>query len=168
MLWAARRSKDPSTQVGACIIDAHSGGLFLGYNGFPAGWPDTELQWEAKTPEVNDSLGRMFYLTKYDLVIHAEVNAVRKALMAGVRMTDAVLVCTHLPCPQCFKDVVLANGIKRVVYRDSHWASQKPRDVWAVEHMAMEGGVTLENMKSYFQRRDAAMQKVFERIYGGK
>lgn len=182
-LWADARSKDPSTQVGACIVDPQSGGLFLGYNGLPSGWPDTEEQWNAKdggaAGTVVGTAGTPIgythgscAVTKYDLVIHAEVNAVRKALIAGVRLPYTTLVCTHIPCPQCFKDVVLANGIKRVAYMHDSWASRTPRDNWVVRELAKQGGVklikegvvqvALDAPDGYFQARNEKLDALLD------
>lgn len=142
-LWATVRSKDPSTKVGACIVDSRTGGLFLGYNGFPAGVPDLEAVWQQREP-------REGLLTKYDLVVHAEVNATRKALMAGVELSKAVLVTTVLPCPHCMKDVVLANAIKCVIYDAPEFKGQTARDRWVVTELARLAGVKL--LKTTSQR----------------
>lgn len=107
--WASNRSKDPSTKVGAGIYDPENGGLFLGYNGFPKGWPDSKEYWETDT--------------KYSLVIHAEVNAVSKALRSGVDIGNCWLVCTHLPCRVCMKDVIAMHRPQRVIYSSDQYRS---------------------------------------------
>lgn len=99
--WAQMRSKDPNTKVGACVYDHATGGLFLGYNGFPPGFPDTEENWQR--PQ------------KYRYVVHAETNAIRKALQAKVDMTRTTLYITHLPCMRCTIDNILSNNIPEVV-----------------------------------------------------
>jgi deoxycytidylate deaminase len=68
-LWAEARSKDPSTKVGACIVDAKSGGLFLGYNGFPPGIPDDASVWNLRTDMSEDRVRPVegFELTKVRL-----------------------------------------------------------------------------------------------------
>jgi len=148
-LWAESRSKDPSTKVGAAIYDAATGSVHLGYNGFPPGVEEDESLWNNRTGEVDDKLGHMFYLTKYDLVIHAEVNAARKALLAGVNMgsINTALICTHIPCPQCFKDVVLANGINTVLYAEDTYASRSPRDKWLMEQLIHLGRVDVAKLE---------------------
>jgi dCMP deaminase len=139
--WAQSRSKDPSTKVGACVYDPTTGGVFLGYNGFPPNVPERE-EWWTNREEVAGKL------CKYDLVVHAEVNAVRKALVAGVKLATAVLYCTHLPCPRCMRDVICANGIKSVHYKIDEYASLTPRARWVVHQLAEMGGVTLSKMES--------------------
>lgn len=151
-LWADMRSKDPSTKVGAAIYDGATGGLSLGYNGFPAGMPEDSDWWNTRIGTVcnePEDMTEVYQLTKYDLVIHAEVNAARKALMAGVNLRDAssILVCTHIPCPQCFKDVVLANRMQTVLYATDNYASRSPRDGWLLKQLADLGGVNLVKME---------------------
>jgi deoxycytidylate deaminase len=103
------RSKDPSTKVGACIYDNETGGLFLGYNGFPKGIPDKIEVWNSRERKNGNP-------SKYDLVIHAEVNAEHKAKISGVDFKNATLITTHITCKDCFKNVVLKNGIREVVF----------------------------------------------------
>ena len=67
-LLAAKRSKDPSTQVGACIVDQNNVILTTGYNGFPKGCSDDEFPWD-----------REGEVTKYPYVVHAELNAILNA-----------------------------------------------------------------------------------------
>lgn len=153
LMWASSRSKDPSTKVGACIYDKRSGGLFMGYNGFPAGVPDEEEIWKARSADPNKAL----MLTKYDLVIHAEVNAVRKALVAGVDMASATLFTTHIPCTDCMKNVVLANDIKLVIYQHVGYQSRTSRDNFVVTELARLGGVQVEQLPEYFAARNAAL-----------
>lgn len=127
--WATMRSKDPSSKVGAAIYDPCSGGLFMGYNGFPSGIPDSEVWWESRNQKKHA-------MCKYDLVIHAEVNAVNKALKAGVNLSECELYCTHLPCPSCMKDVILLNKIKTVYFTTDQYKSLTPRAMWVVRQLA--------------------------------
>jgi len=101
-LWAEMRSKDPRTKVGAAIYDPENGGLFLGYNGFAKGLPDEAYMWESPL--------------KYDYVIHAEMNALIKALLSGADIKTCWLVCTHLPCEKCIRDVVAVHKPCRLLY----------------------------------------------------
>ena len=66
-LLAARRSKDPSTQVGACIVSRDNIILSTGYNGFPSGCSDDEYPWAREGADGE---------TKYPYVVHAELNAI--------------------------------------------------------------------------------------------
>jgi dCMP deaminase len=116
--WATNRSKDPSTKVGAAIYDLSTGSMFLGYNGFPSGVRDDEDLWQKRHPT-----------SKYDVVVHAEQNAARKALRAGSDPGQWILVCTHYPCATCWRDVIAANGVRNVCYHHGAYPSQQQRDL---------------------------------------
>ena len=107
-LWASLRSKDPSTKVAAAIYHKPSGGLFLGYNGFPAGFPDYKHLWDNRDPSDINS--------KYNFVVHAEMNAVKKAMGALGDLRDCVLFCTHQPCSRCMKEAIASTGLREVFY----------------------------------------------------
>lgn len=137
--WAAMRSKDPSSKVGAAIYDTKSGGLFMGYNGFPRDVADNADWWESRDTESHS-------FCKYDLVIHAEVNAVNKALKAGVDLSHSELYCTHMPCPTCMKDVVILNQIPTVYYVTDEYRSMTPRNLWVVGRLAAETRTKIINI----------------------
>jgi dCMP deaminase len=101
----AQRSKDPNTQVGACIVDAEQKIIGLGYNGFPRGCSDDALPWARsnKNPLHN----------KYLYVCHAEVNAILNKGSANVK--GATLYVALFPCQNCAKMIIQA-GIREVVY----------------------------------------------------
>lgn len=90
-------SKDPSTKVGAVIVDDKFRILSVGYNGFPRGVEDTEER-------LNDRP------TKYSLVVHAELNAI---LNATASIGGASLYVTHFPCNECAK-AIIQSGIKNI------------------------------------------------------
>ena len=113
---AASRSKDPNTQVGAVVFHPKSGGMFPGYNGFPPGFPDLKEIWDNRDPKSPDC--------KYNFVVHAEVNAVRKAMMAIGDLSDCIMVVTHFPCHNCMKDAIAMSGIKTVVYESDYPANE--------------------------------------------
>ena len=100
---SAMRSKDPSTQVGACIVGDDNRILSIGYNGAPNGFHDDEFPWE-RTGEFLD--------TKYPYVVHAEPNAI---LNATSDLTNATLYVTLFPCNECAK-LIIQSGIKEVIY----------------------------------------------------
>ena len=79
-LLSAKRSKDPSTQVGACIVNKFNKIVGIGYNGFPIGCSDDELPWQREANEINK--------TKYPYVVHAEANAILNSTkdLHGARM----------------------------------------------------------------------------------
>ena len=75
-LLSAQRSKDPNTQVGACVANDQNKIVGVGYNGFPRGCSDDELPWER---------AGSFLDTKYPYVCHAELNAVLNAISTDLR-----------------------------------------------------------------------------------
>jgi dCMP deaminase len=95
-------SKDPSSKIGAVIVNDDRRILATGYNGFPKGIEDTDER-------LNDRE------QKYPRIVHAEMNALMAALHSGVSVKDATIYVYGLPiCPECTKSIIQA-GIKRVV-----------------------------------------------------
>lgn len=101
---SAMRSKDPNTQVGACIVNEENRIVGIGYNGFPAGCSDEELPW-GREGEYLD--------TKYPYVCHAEMNAILNSDFG--RMNNCRMYVSLFPCNECAKMIIQA-GIKQVVY----------------------------------------------------
>jgi len=101
----AKRSKDPNTQVGACLVNPQKRIVGLGYNGFPRGGSDDALPWARHADN------RLH--TKYPYVCHAEVNAVLNKCSASLQ--DAILYVAMFPCNECAK-VIIQSGIQEVVY----------------------------------------------------
>ena len=107
-LLAAKRSKDPNTQVGACIVDENNVILTTGYNGFPIGCSDDEFPWD-----------REGEITKYPYVVHAELNAILNA--SGKSLKGARIYVALFPCNECAK-AIIQSGIKEVVYLSDKYA----------------------------------------------
>ncbi|HMA99547.1 MAG TPA: dCMP deaminase family protein [Spirochaetota bacterium] len=103
-LLSAQRSKDPGTQVGACIVNQQKKIVGVGYNGFPTGCSDDELPWAREGD---------FSATKYPYVCHAELNAILNSI--GRNLTGCIIYTALFPCNECAKAVIQA-GIKEVVY----------------------------------------------------
>ena len=132
-LLAAQRSKDPSTQVGACIVDETNRILSTGYNGFPHGCSDDEFPWNR-----DESLGE----TKYQFVVHAELNAILNA--RGKSLADSKLYVGLFPCNECAKAIIQA-GVSEVVY-----LSDKYKDTpstMASRRMLEAAGIKLSQLK---------------------
>jgi dCMP deaminase len=102
-MLSALRSKDPSTKVGACIVNQNKRIVGIGYNGLPCGCSDDEFPWERTGG---------FLDTKYAYVVHAEPNAI---LNATSDLTGATLYVTLFPCNECAK-LIIQSGIKEIVY----------------------------------------------------
>ena len=101
-MLAARRSKDPNTQVGACIVSPDNIIISTGYNGMPKGCSDDEFPW--------DRTGEQ---TKYPYVVHAELNAILNA--NGRDLRGSKLYVALFPCNECAK-AIIQSGVKEVVY----------------------------------------------------
>lgn len=121
--FAQLRSKDPNTKVGACAHDPKTGGLYLGYNGFNEGMPDLEALWRAREIPTFLAYTSGYTLapsgiqaTKYEFVVHAEANAIRKAMMGVGTLERCTLYVTHYPCHRCMKDFIIPSGIRQVVF----------------------------------------------------
>jgi dCMP deaminase len=103
-LLSAQRSKDPSTQVGACIVNPKNKIVGVGYNGLPTGCDDDLFPW-AREGELLE--------TKYPYVCHAELNAVINKISAD--LYDCRLYVALFPCNECAK-VIIQAGIREVIY----------------------------------------------------
>lgn len=103
-ILAGMRSKDPSTQVGACIVDNENKILSQGYNGLPRGCSDDEFPWDREGEMLN---------TKYPYVVHAELNAILNS--RGTSLVGSKIYVALFPCNECAK-AIIQSGIKEVVY----------------------------------------------------
>lgn len=129
------RSKDPSTQVGACIVSSDNRILSIGYNGAPNGFEDKFFPWDREGEFLN---------TKYPFVCHAELNAIANFRGNKKDLLGAKLYVTLFPCNECTK-LVIQSGIKEVVY-----LSDKYKDtdgVKASKIMLKECGVKTTEFK---------------------
>ena len=134
-LLSAMRSKDPNTQVGACIVNDDNRIVSVGYNGFPRGCSDEDFPWERRADNQND--------TKYPFVCHAELNAILNSNGIGVK--GSRIYVALFPCNECAKAIIQA-GIKEIVY-----ISDKYRDTdanLASKRMLAAAGVKLTEFKS--------------------
>ncbi|XP_018047113.1 PREDICTED: deoxycytidylate deaminase [Atta colombica] len=108
---SAKRSKDPCTQVGACIVNNDKRIVGIGYNGMPTGCNDDEFPWKRGPHTSLES--------KYLYVCHAEVNAVLNKNSSNVK--DCTIYVALFPCNQCAK-VIIQSGIKTVIYMSDKYA----------------------------------------------
>lgn len=134
-LLASMRSKDPSTQVGACIVSDENKIMSVGYNGFPRGCNDDEFPWERTADKAND--------TKYPYVCHAELNAILNA--GGQNLRGARIFVALFPCNECAK-AIIQSGIKEVVYISDKYGDTPPTQ--ASKRMFRAAGVKLTHFQS--------------------
>ena len=106
---SAQRSKDPNSQVGACIVSQDNKILSIGYNGFPVGCSDDEISWEREGDFID---------TKYPYVCHAELNAILN--YTGATLKGSKIYVALFPCNECAKAIIQA-GIKEVIYKEDKY-----------------------------------------------
>lgn len=110
-LLSAQRSKDPNTQVGACVANDQNKIVGVGYNGFPWGCSDDELPWERQ--------GK-FLDTKYPYVCHAELNAVLNSISTDLR--NCRIYVGLFPCNECTK-VIIQAGISEIIFLSDKYSN---------------------------------------------
>jgi dCMP deaminase len=109
-LLSARRSKDPNTQVGACIVNDKNKIVGAGYNGLPMGCDDDEFPWEKQGD---------FLQTKYPYICHAELNAILNNI--GMDLRGCKIYTALFPCNECAK-AIIQSGIAEVIYLSDKYA----------------------------------------------
>ena len=132
-LLSAKRSKDPSTQVGACIVNQYNKIVGIGYNGFPIGCDDDSLPWDKTADNPNE--------TKYPYVVHAEANAILNSTkdLHGAKMYVALF-----PCNECTK-LIIQSGVKEIIYLSDKY--RETDSVRASKKMFDLAGVTCRQLK---------------------
>ena len=139
-LLSGERSKDPNSQVGACIVSPDNKILSIGYNGFQIGCSDDEIPWDREGDFAN---------TKYPYVCHSELNAILN--YTGSTLKQSRIYVTLFPCNECAK-AIIQSGIKEVIYMsdkykdtDSVKVSKKMLDMAGVKYTQYKSkGVKLE------------------------
>ena len=131
---SSMRSKDPNTQVGACIVSAANKILSVGYNGMPIGCSDDEFPWN-RTHE-DPVFNKYFYTT------HSELNAILN--YRGGSLEGSKMYVTLFPCNECAK-AIIQSGIKTIIYADNKYdgtpsviASKKMLDAAGVVYKKYE------------------------------
>ena len=133
-LIISKRSKDPCTQVGACIVNNDNHVVGIGYNGFPIGCSDDLFSW-GKEDETDN---------KYLYVVHAEENAILNANCGLLK--GCTLYVTMFPCNKCTQSII-QKGISKVVYLIDKYhylpeyvASRKMLDSAGIEYVRLDDG----------------------------
>ena len=132
-LLSGKRSKDPSTQVGACIVNTQNKIVGVGYNSLPIGVSDDQFPWEKEGSYLD---------TKYPYVCHAELNAILNNI--GINLEGCKIYTALFPCNECSK-AIIQSGIKEVIYlSDKHAAKESSI---ASRKMLQTAGVTLRKIE---------------------
>ncbi len=127
-LLSACRSKDPITQVGACIVSPQRKIVGTGYNGLPIGCDDDAFPWDKQGDFLN---------TKYPYVCHAELNAILNNI--GMNLKGCSIYSVLFPCNECAK-AIIQSGITEVIYLSDKYATTDPAK--ASRHLLNTAGVT--------------------------
>ena len=126
-MLSAMRSKDPGTQVGACIVSPDNKILSMGYNGFPIGCSDDEFPWNREGEPLDN---------KYLYTTHSELNAILN--YRGGSLEGSKIYVSLFPCNECAKAIIQA-GIKTVIYDCDKYANTAP--IMASKRMFRSAGV---------------------------
>ncbi|MBQ1274999.1 MAG: dCMP deaminase family protein [Cellulosilyticum sp.] len=150
-LLAAKRSKDPNTQVGACIVSGdapngfnHNTILSVGYNGLPIGCSDDHFPWGRDGD---------FLDTKYPFVVHAELNAILNA--RGKSLVGSKIYVALFPCNECCK-AIIQSGIREVIYLSNKYADSDA--VKASTKMFEAAGVKLTRLQTDTQKIELSFE----------
>ncbi|MFA5289774.1 MAG: dCMP deaminase family protein [Candidatus Izemoplasmatales bacterium] len=131
---SSMRSKDDTSQVGACIVNQKNRIVGIGYNGFPIGCDDEAYPWEREGD---------FLSTKYAYVVHAEPNAI---LNSSVDLEGSRIYVTLFPCHECAK-LIIQSGIREVIYLSDKYAGTDS-DI-AAKKMFDSAGVKTRQLEHY-------------------
>ncbi len=143
---SSMRSKDPNTQVGACIVDNDNRIISIGYNGAPIGFDDNIFPWSREGKPLE---------TKYLYVCHAELNAILNYKGSRDNLEGTKIYVTLFPCNECAK-LIIQSGIKDVVYESDKYATTD--ETKASKRMFDECGVNYRQME--LEREITVKQKV--------
>ena len=138
---SSARSKDPSSQVGACIVGKDNRILSLGYNGAPNSWNDDKFPWQRTNENPN--------YTKYPYVIHAEMNALLNYKGDNKDLIGSTAYVTLFPCSNCAKFLAQA-GVKRIVYLSDKY--NETEDNTASKICLTSCGIEFEEFPKELQR----------------
>ncbi|MBQ8781875.1 MAG: dCMP deaminase family protein [Oscillospiraceae bacterium] len=142
-LLASKRSKDPNTQVGACIVNDDNIILSTGYNGFPIGCSDDEFPWQRDGED-----------TKYPYVVHAELNAILNC--NGKSLRGAKIYVDLFPCNECAK-AIIQSGIREIVYLYDKY-SDTPATI-ASKRMLDAAGIKYTQLSTELESIELAFKK---------
>ena len=144
-LLSARRSKDPSTQVGACIVNEKNKIVGAGYNGLPIGCSDDAFPWSKQGD---------FLETKYPFVCHAELNAILNNI--GMDLKGCKIYTALFPCNECAK-AIIQSGITEVVYLSDKYVTTDAAK--ASRRMFDSAGVTCRKVKAGVEKIDLSFRE---------
>ena len=161
-ILSSERSKDPSTQTGACIVNDDNKIISIGYNGLTNGMDDDNFTWASK----GELTGNLF-TTKNPWVVHAEVNAILNSHLDDLK--NATMYVTLFPCNECAK-VIIQSGIKKIIYLRMY---KYEEIVNITKYMFEKANITYEkfNIQEYtkdiVQNEASKIKKIIKKLKGG-
>lgn len=144
-LLSAKRSKDPATQVGACIVNNKNKIVGAGYNGLPAGCDDNDFPWDKQGD---------FLQTKYPYVCHAELNAILNNI--GMDLHGCRIYTALFPCNECAK-AIIQSGISEVIYLSDKYDGSDPSV--ASKRMLSTAGVAYRKVESQVSKIELSFEE---------
>ena len=144
-LLSAKRSKDPATQVGACIVNNKNKIVGAGYNGLPAGCDDNDFPWDKQGD---------FLQTKYPYVCHAELNAILNNI--GMDLHGCRIYTALFPCNECAK-AIIQSGISEVIYLSDKYDGSDPSV--ASKRMLTTAGVIYRKVESQVSKIELSFEE---------
>lgn len=144
-LLSAKRSKDPATQVGACIVNNKNKIVGAGYNGLPAGCNDNEFPWDKQGD---------FLQTKYPYVCHAELNAILNNI--GMDLHGCRIYTALFPCNECAK-AIIQSGIIEVIYLSDKYDGSDTSV--ASKRMLEKAGVSYRKVESQINKIELSFEE---------
>lgn len=144
-LLSAKRSKDPATQVGACIVNNKNKIVGAGYNGLPAGCNDNEFPWDKQGD---------FLQTKYPYVCHAELNAILNNI--GMDLHGCRIYTALFPCNECAK-AIIQSGIIEVIYLSDKYDGSNTSV--ASKRMLEKAGVSYRKVESQINKIELSFEE---------
>lgn len=137
--FSEERSKDPNTQVGACIVNEAKHIIGIGYNGLPNGVNDDDITWAREGSELE---------VKYTYVCHAEANAINNCMS---KPKGCKIYVTLFPCNECAKQII-QSGITEIIYYDDKYKDTE--NAKASKWMLDKAGVKYEQ----FEKRNKKIE----------
>lgn len=144
-ILSSMRSKDPNTQVGACIINEEKRIIGVGYNGLPKGCEDDEFPWEREGEYLE---------TKYPYVCHAELNAILNSIKS---LKNCSIYVALFPCNECSK-AIIQSGIKEIIYLSDKYDGTKENK--ASKKMLNAAGVKYRKLETNLKKLEINFSKI--------
>ncbi len=150
---SAGRSKDPNTQVGACIVSKENRILSIGYNGTPNHFNDDNFPWNREGKTKNE--------TKYPYVCHAELNAILNYSGSRKDLVGSKIYVDLFPCNECAK-AIIQSGISEVVYLSDKYIGTEENE--ASKLLFDQCGITYRKLEEKHQKTLCLSLKPDEKI----